>query len=149
MLRVHMSFPTAHGTYEDSAQVPLERLFRQFFLLLSDVLEQWPANASCRPIEGWTRPTVIMNGRCEILHASYAASSDIGAMVVPNRHHRLSMTELLWRGYRMGALFGTNPEYEPLGDLRGKYVRHSSIYGLWEDLLEVGWSNLYAVRKPG
>ncbi|KAH7390838.1 hypothetical protein DE146DRAFT_738351 [Phaeosphaeria sp. MPI-PUGE-AT-0046c] len=89
-----------HGS-KSSLTVALSSLAKSIFLVLSDMLMEWPKDLK----KSITKeiPSIWMNGRGTILEASYPGNISSAVYSVPNRHAELRPEEIDFRGCKYAA----------------------------------------------
>jgi hypothetical protein len=108
---------------EDTPEISLPSLSRKVLLLLSDVMSSQVST----PVE---IPDIWMDGHGKLFNASYPASSTTSAICITNRHAKLKVHEIEFRGYRFA---GTLSERVPETD----FDRQSEpLYKVWSMIRE-------------
>jgi hypothetical protein len=142
-IRIDMAFPKGGGLYRDTVHFKCERLRKELFLVLSDMIDTWPNDIS--KAGSLSLPTVTMNWRGALISASYPATRTAPGFSVKNRHQRLSNHEVMQRGYRMAArLFYRQDEEGFKRDVHNL----DTLVGVWTDLVEVYWED-WGMMRPG
>jgi hypothetical protein len=143
-IRFALNCPWGDQVHQEEAIVVLEDLQKRLFLLLSDLLKQWPTNVPTTRRKQF--PDIWINGRGAIISASYPASATSSAYSVAYRHDRLSRKETQYRGYKMAVM-----------DEPDSFVHWADIYGplsggevvtCWSKICHLHWADVGHKRIP-
>ncbi|KAF1851533.1 uncharacterized protein K460DRAFT_298660 [Cucurbitaria berberidis CBS 394.84] len=145
-IRIVLTCPRGKSTWTEEMEVPYDRLQRELFLLLSDVIMM--RGTSTAPAflanEDPDLPKLWITGRGIIVNATYEATKTRDALIIENKHSQLSENEVHQKGYEMAAKVAKHYDHylvHTAGYVRDHQEYHSlfSAWGALRGLYRDNW----------
>jgi hypothetical protein len=141
-IRITLTYPSGSGIQEEHAVVTLADIQKSTFLLLSDLMEQWPDSFPKKM--GAEVPEIWITGRGTIVSASYTESSISPAFSLKYMYSSMSKKEIHYRGYRMASMDPSKGSFSA----QFPYNSHGQLlFKLWRNLRKIFWSDYQTARS--
>jgi hypothetical protein len=142
-IHIILSSPNSGNTSKETV-LSLQDLQKRAFLLLFDVLTNWPFEVPYSVSNG--TPSIWINGHGHLIEASYRATAATQGFLVGNRHGQLRDDEVIASGYRMETMVLGRVAPDLRNDESDDYDEYP-VWATWRSLQRIRWPD-YRVRRP-